>query len=46
VSFKGHTTFTSNYRQNAGTHSDAVGWCTALQGRGFDSRWCHSNFSL
>jgi hypothetical protein len=24
----------------------AVGWGTAIQGRGFDSRWCHWNFSL
>jgi len=23
-----------------------VGWGTALQGRGFDSRWYHWNFSL
>jgi len=24
----------------------AVSWGTALQGRGFDSRMCHWNFSL
>jgi len=32
--------------QNYGCVLDGFALCYKLEGRGFDSRWCHWNFSL